>query len=59
MESFIIFVVGFILGIVFVRLCGKRDGRIVIGGDKYFVGITTKPEEIVKRKTITLKVIKQ
>lgn len=59
MESFIIFVVGFILGIVFVRLCGKRDGRIVLGDDKFFVGITTSPEDMTKRKTITLKVIKQ
>ena len=59
MESFIIFAVGFILGIVFVRLCSKKDGRIVLGDDKYFVGITTSPEEMSKRKTITLKVIKQ
>lgn len=59
MTSYIVFIVGFILGIVFTRLCTKKDGRIVIGKDDYFVGISTKPEEIVKHKTITLRVIKK
>ena len=59
MESFIIFIIGLILGVVLTKLCTKKDGRIVLGGDKYFVGIKTAPEEIAKKKTITLKVVKQ
>lgn len=59
MEIFIIFVVGFLIGIVFSKLCVKKDGRLVVGDDDYFVAITAKPEDLSKRRTITLKVIKK
>jgi hypothetical protein len=35
----------------------KQDGRLVIDGNDYFVVITTKPEELTKRKQIILKVV--
>ena len=57
MEVFAIAVLSFILGIIFSRLAIKRDGRLIISKGDYFVAITTKPEELEKRKTIHLKVI--
>lgn len=57
MEVFAIAVLSFILGIIFSRLATKKDGRLIIDGDDYFVAITTKPEELKKRKQIHLKVI--
>ena len=57
MQSFIIFVVSFLLGICFKSLCTKFDGRLVVDEDEYFVAITTKTEDLSKRKRITLRVI--
>ena len=57
MDVFIIFVVSFLLGICFCKLCIKKDGRLVIDGPDYFIAITTKPEDLSKRKNITLKVV--
>ena len=57
MEVFAVSVLSFVLGIIFSRLATKKDGRLVISKDDYFVAITTKPEELKKRKQIHLKVI--
>lgn len=57
MELFLVAVLSFILGIIFSRLATKKDGRLVISKGDYFVAITTKPEELEKRKQIHLKVI--
>lgn len=57
MEVFAIAVLSFILGIIFTKLASKKDGRLIISKGDYFVAITTKPEELEKRKTIHLKVI--
>jgi hypothetical protein len=57
MQSFIIFVVSFLLGICFTRLCTKYDGRLVIDEDEYFVAITTKTEDLSQKNRITLRVI--
>ena len=59
MEIFIAFVVGIIGGIFLTKLCTKLDGRLVIGNDEYFVAIQSKPEEIAKKGTITLRVVKK
>lgn len=57
MEVFVVAVLSFILGIIFTKLASKKDGRLIISKGDYFVAITTKPEELEKRKTIHLKVI--
>lgn len=57
MEVFIAMVIGFFLGIIFCQIAGKIDGRLVIDGNDYFVAITTKTEELEKRKQIRLRVI--
>ena len=57
MEIFIAFAIGFFLGIIFTILSKKHDGRLVIDGNDYFVAITDKPEELLKRKWINLRVI--
>lgn len=57
MEIFIAAVLGFILGIIFTRLATKKDGRLVISNGDFFVAITTKPEDLEKRKQIHLNVI--
>lgn len=57
MEYFIIAVLFFILGIIFGKLSIKRDGRLIINGDEYFVAITTKPEDLEKKRWLHLKVI--
>lgn len=57
MEVFAIAVLSFILGIIFSKLATKKDGRLIISKGDYFVAITTKPEQLEKRKTIHLKVI--
>ena len=57
MEIFIAAVLGFILGIIFTRIATKKDGRLVISNGDFFVAITTKPEDLEKRKQIHLKVI--
>ena len=59
MEIFISFVIGIIAGIFLTKLCTKQDGRFVIGNDEYFVAIQSKPEELAKRGTITLRVVKR
>ncbi len=57
MEVFAVAVLSFVLGIIFSRLATKKDGRLVILKDDYFVAITTKPEDLQKRRQIHLKVI--
>ena len=57
MEIFIAAALGFILGIIFSRLAIKKDGRLVISDGDFFVAITTKPEDLEKRKQIHLNVI--
>ena len=57
MEIFIAAVLGFILGIIFTRIATKKDGRLVISDGDFFVAITTKPEDLEKRKQIHLNVI--
>ena len=57
MELFLVAALSFILGIIFSRLATKKDGRLIIDGDDYFVAITTRTEELKKRKQIHLKVI--
>ena len=57
MEVFVIAALSFILGIILSRLATKKDGRLIIDGDNYFVAITTRTEELKKRKQIHLKVI--
>ena len=57
MEIFIAAVLGFILGIIFTRIATKKDGRLVISNGDFFVAITTKPEDLEKRKQIHLNVI--
>lgn len=57
MEIFIALSLGFILGIIFTRLATKKDGRLVISDGDFFVAITTKPEDLEKRKQIHLNVI--
>ena len=50
----ICFVIGFIMG----RINVKPSGRFIINeeADEFFVAITDKPEDIAKKKSITLKV---
>ena len=57
MEIFLVASLAFVLGIIFARLATKKDGRLIIDGDDYFVAITTRTEELKKRKQIHLKVI--
>ena len=57
MEIFLVAALSFILGIIFSHLVTKKDGRLIIDGDDYFVAITTRTEELKKRKQIHLKVI--
>ena len=57
MEIFLTAVLAFILGIIFSKLSIKRDGRLIIDNDDYFVAITTKPEDLAKKNYIHLKVI--
>lgn len=57
MELFLVAALSFILGIIFSRLATKKDGRLIIDGDDYFVAITTRTEELKKRRQIHLKVI--
>ena len=57
MELGLAFALGFLFGMIFVRLCKKRDGRLVIDNDNYYVAIATKPEELTKRNWINLRVI--
>lgn len=57
MEAFVIAAISFVLGIIFSKLATKRDGRLIIDGNDYFVAITTKTPELSKRKQIHLKVI--
>ena len=61
--AFIIFgIVMLILGIIIGRLQKRKiDGRLVIdeAKDEYFIAITTKPEELTKRKQVIFKVISQ
>lgn len=57
MEVFAVAVLSFVLGIIFTKLATKKDGRLVISKDDYFVAITTKPEDLQKRRQIHLKVI--
>lgn len=52
------FILGFVLGFIIAKLSIKRDGRLIINkNEDYFVAITTKPEDLEKRKYIHLKVI--
>lgn len=57
MEHVTIAVLFFILGIIFGKVSIKRDGRLIIDRDEYFVAITTKPEDLEKKKWLHLKVI--
>lgn len=56
---YIIFAVGFfVLGYLSRGIGKKTSGRLVINeeADEFFVAITDKPEDIAKKKSITLKV---
>lgn len=57
MEIFLVAALSFILGIIFSYLATKKDGRLIIDDGDFFVAITTRPEELKKRKQIHLKVI--
>lgn len=50
----------FLIGLFIGALTKAPDGRLIIDdgekGDDYFVAITTKPEELKKKKRIVLKV---
>ena len=56
MEVGLAFVLGFFFGIIFVVLCKRKDGRLVIDKDSYYVAIATDPEELTKRNWINLRV---
>lgn len=60
MEIFLVtalsFILGFVLGFIFAKLSMKRDGRLIISNGDYFVAITTKPEDLEKKKVIHLNV---
>lgn len=51
--SFISFIVGYILGVPH-----KFDGRLIINeaADSVIVAITTKPDELPKKKTVILEI---
>lgn len=56
---YIIFAIGFfVLGYLSRGIGKKTSGRLVINeeADEFFVAITDKPEDIAKKKSITLKV---
>lgn len=59
--AFIIFgVMMFLFGGVFftfIHYRRKSDGRLVIDGDEYMVAITTKTEDLEKKRFLLLKVI--
>ena len=57
MEIFLAFVVGIAMGIIFASIAKKKDGRLIIDGDDYFVAISTKPSDLAKRKWINLRVM--
>lgn len=52
-------VLSFCLGILVTNIYyihKKPDGRLVIDDDSYFVAITSKPEDLSKKKKLILKV---
>ena len=52
-------VLSFFLGILVANTYydhKKSDGRLVVDYDSYFVAITTKPEDLSKKKRIILRV---
>lgn len=52
-------VLSFCLGILVTNtyyIHKKSDGRLVIDDDSYFVAITSKPEDLSKKKRIILRV---
>ena len=57
MDIFIAFVIGVFMGVLLCLLIRKKDGRLIISGDDYFVAISTPPKDLEKRKTINLSVI--
>ena len=57
MEIFLAFIIGVVMGIVLSFIAKKKDGRMIIDGDDYFVAISTPPSDLAKRKWINLKVI--
>ena len=59
MEIFIAFVIGVVMGILLSLIAKKKDGRLVIDKDEYFVAISTTPSELAKRKWINLRVYKK
>ncbi len=52
-------VLSFLLGLLLAILFKKTDGRLIVDevNDEYFVALTTKPEELKKKRWIKLKVI--
>ena len=57
MEIFLAFAIGVVMGILLCTIAKKKDGRLVIDDNDYFVAIATKPEDLTKRRWINLKVI--
>ena len=60
LEAFFLVFIGFVTGLLVCKIFSpnrKMDGRLVVGDDDYFVGITTPPDELKKKEKIILKVI--